>query len=73
MITCYFLSYNVCLVPNVFSIFETMSEKHLESKIFVVLLLMTDSGMNSLTIKLFRIQEIENNLASTSKLCHNFS
>lgn len=73
MITCYFLSYNVCLVPSVFSIFETMSEKHLESKIFVVLLLMTDSGMNSLTIKLFRIQEIENNLASTSKLCHNFS
>lgn len=50
-----------------------MSEKICGSEIFVVWLLLTGSGMNSMAIKLFRIQEIEKNLASTCKLCNNFS
>lgn len=45
-----------------------MSEKNFGSEI-----LLTDSGMNSLIIKLVRIQETEKNLASKSKHYHNFS
>lgn len=45
-----------------------MSEKKFGSEI-----LLTDNGMNSVIIKLVRIQETEKNLASKSKHYHNFS